>query len=319
MTTSTLRSLRITRHFDAAPERVFDAWLDPATAGRWLFSAPNGEMVKVAMDARVGGHFCFTDRRDGEDVDHVGEYLAIDRPHRLVFTFGVPRYSEAMTRVSIDIVASGTGCDLTLLHEDVLPEWAEPTREGWTGILEHLGRNLQSQSARQVLAPDTIRFERLLPGPVERVWSYLVDSDKRGQWLASGSMEQRVGSEFQLRFHHAQLSQTPVPPPERFKAYEDGVTSTHRVLACEPPRLLTITWAKQDDPSEVTFELAPVGAQVRLVVTHRKLKPADVAGTSGGWDTHLDVLADRLDGHLPQPFWPVFSHLLARYEGLQQP
>jgi hypothetical protein len=77
-----------------------------------------------------------------------------------------------------------------------------------------------------------------------------------------------------------------------------------------------MTWGSLDDPSEVTFELAPVNDQVRLTVTHRKLKPADIAGTSGGWHTHLDVLADRLDGHLPQPFWPVFSHLLARYEAL---
>jgi uncharacterized protein YndB with AHSA1/START domain len=313
--TSHLRTLRINRHFDASPERVFDAWLDPATAGRWLFSAPNGEMVKVDIDARVGGHFRFCDRRDGEDVDHVGEYLEIDRPRRLVFTFGVPKYSEAMTRVSIDIVPLGSGCELTLLHEAVLPEWAEQTKEGWTGILEHLDRNLHRAPARQLLAADTICFERLLPGPIERVWSYLTESDQRGQWLASGVMEQRVGSEFQLRFHHVELSQTPLPPPERFKAYADGVTSTHRVLACEPPRLLAITWGGLDDPSEVSFELVPSGEQVRLVVTHRKLKPADMAGTSGGWHTHLDVLADRLDGHLPQPFWPVFSLLLARYEG----
>jgi len=318
MTTSPLRSLRITRHFDATPERVFDAWLDPATAGRWLFSAANGEMVNVTLDARVGGHFCFRDRRDGEDVDHVGEYLEIDRPRRLVFTFGVPKYAEAMTRVSIDIVPKGSGCELTLLHEDVLPEWADATTEGWTGILEKLGRNLERHPPRQWLAADTICFARVLPGPIERVWSYLTESDKRGQWLATGAMEQRVGSEFQMRFHHVELSQTPVPPPERFKDFTDGKTSTHRVLACDPPHRLTITWGHREDPSEVTFELTPMHDQVRLTVTHRKLKPADLAGTSGGWHTHLDVLADRLDGHLPQPFWPVFSHLLARYEGLSQ-
>lgn len=316
MNTTTLRTLRISRHFDASPERVFDAWLDPATAGRWLFSAPNGEMVKVDIDARVGGHFCFRDRRDGEDVDHVGEYLQIDRPRRLVFTFGVPKYAEAMTRVTIDIVPVGSGCDLTLLHEDVLPEWADATTEGWTGILEHLQQNLHRHPSRQLLAADTIRFERLLPGPIERVWSYLTDSDKRGQWLASGAMEQRVGSEFELRFHHVELSQTPLPPPERFKAYADGVSSRHRVLACEPPHRFAMTWGALDDPSEVTFELAPEHGQVRLTVTHRKLKASDIAGTSGGWHTHLDVLADRLDGHLPQPFWPIFNRLLVHYEGL---
>lgn len=312
--TTALRTLRITRHFDASPERVFDAWLDPATAGRWLFSAPNGEMVRVDIDARVGGRFCFSDRRDGEDVDHVGEYLEIDRPRRLVFTFAVPKYSEAITRVSIDIVPAGAGCDLTLLHEDVLPEWANATQEGWGGILAHLDQKLRRDPSRQLLAADTVRFERLLPGPVDRVWSYLTESDKRGQWLASGTMEQRAGSEFQLRFHHAELSQTPMPPPERFKTFTDGKTTHHRVIACEPPTLLAITWGGMDEPSEVTFELVPAGEQVRLTVTHRRLKPEDVAGVSGGWHTHLNILADRLDGHLPQPFWPVFGHLLARYE-----
>lgn len=315
---TTLRTLRITRHFDACPERVFDAWLDPATAGRWLYSAPNGEMVKVAIDARVGGHFCFRDRRDGEDVDHVGEYLEIERPRRLVFTFAVPKYSEATTKVSIDIVPVGSGCELSLLHEDVLPQWADATQEGWGGILAKLEQKLQRDPARQLLAADTACFERLLPGPIERVWSYLTDSDKRAQWLGSGAMEQRVGSEFQLRFDHVQLSQTPIAPPQRFAAITAGKTTTHRVLACQPPTLLAISWGDGPDPSEVSFELAPSGQQVRLTVTHRKLEPSDVASVSGGWHTHLNILADRLDGHSPQPFWPVFSYLLARYEQLSQ-
>ena len=33
-----------------------------------------------------------------------------------------------------------------------------------------------------------VRFERLLPGPIERVWAYLTESDKRSLWLASGAM-----------------------------------------------------------------------------------------------------------------------------------
>jgi uncharacterized protein YndB with AHSA1/START domain len=131
----------ITRRFDFPLERVFDAWLDPAKAGKFLFTTPTGTMVRVDIDARVGGSFNIT-RRDGDDVEHVGTYQEIDRPRRLVFTFEVPKFSAQMTRVSIDLKPLPTGCELTLTHEGVLPEWLNPTREGWGKILDGLSAHL---------------------------------------------------------------------------------------------------------------------------------------------------------------------------------
>lgn len=131
-------TVTISRRFSASPERVFDAWLEPGTAGKWLFATPTGQMVRVEIDARVGGRFVFTDRRDGEDIDHVGEYLAIDRPHRLVFTFGVPKFSAAYTRVSVEIHALDNGCELTLTHEGVLAAYADRTESGWRTLLDSL-------------------------------------------------------------------------------------------------------------------------------------------------------------------------------------
>ena len=134
-------TIRVTHRFKASPERVFDAWLDPAKAARFLFATPTGQMVRAEIDARVGGTFVFV-RRDGDDVEHTGTYLAIDRPRRLVFTFAVPKFSAAITTVSIEIVAHGTGCELTLTHEGVLPEWAERTEGGWRMILEGLAKTV---------------------------------------------------------------------------------------------------------------------------------------------------------------------------------
>lgn len=142
MATTETRELRVNRHFGASPERVFDAWLDPATAGKWLFATPAGEMVCLEIDARPGGSFVIVERRDGEDVEHQGEYVEIDRPERLVFTFAVPKYSPLITRVELVIVPSRSGCELTLTHKGVLEEWAESTEQGWRDILDGLAATL---------------------------------------------------------------------------------------------------------------------------------------------------------------------------------
>ena len=142
MADESLVTLCVSHRFAATPERVFDAWLDPNIAGKWLFATPTGRMVRVEIDARVGGKFVIVDRRDGEDVEHTGEYIEIDRPRRLVFTFGVPKYSPLMTRVTIDIAPTETGCDLTLTHDGVLSEWASRTESGWAMLLDGLKRTL---------------------------------------------------------------------------------------------------------------------------------------------------------------------------------
>ena len=149
MTSDTRPTVRVTRRFDASAERVFDAWLDPQTAGRWLFATPTGQMVRVEIDARIGGRFIFVDRRAGEDVEHRGEFLDIDRPRRLVFTFGVPKYSSESTRVCVDIVPRETGCELTLTHEGVFPDYADRTMAGWTEILGRLAAGLTESAANQ--------------------------------------------------------------------------------------------------------------------------------------------------------------------------
>lgn len=136
--------IRIAREFSVPGERVFDAWLDPKTAGNWLFATPEGRMVGVEIDPRVGGEFLFVDRRDGEDVEHTGLYLEIDRPRRLSFSLSVARYAGDATRIVLDIVRLGRGCELTLTHLGVPPENAERTESGWAAILDGLEEALGS-------------------------------------------------------------------------------------------------------------------------------------------------------------------------------
>ena len=142
------QTVKVTRRIAASAERVFDAWLDPQTTGKWLFATPTGKVVRVEIDARVGGQFVIVDRRDVGDVEHTGEYLEIERPRRLVFAFRVPKYSTDSTRVSIDIVPlSADSCELTLTHEGVYQEYAGRTQDGWTKLLEGLQSTLNVPTA----------------------------------------------------------------------------------------------------------------------------------------------------------------------------
>jgi uncharacterized protein YndB with AHSA1/START domain len=135
--------LKVSRDFDASPEALFDAWLDPAIAGKFLFATPDGEMLKVEIDARVGGRALIVERRASGDAHHHLQYEVIDRPHRLVFLFRADPAEEGQwTRVSIEIVPRGSGSTLTLTHE-MDPQWAayeDQTRKGWTTILESLAK-----------------------------------------------------------------------------------------------------------------------------------------------------------------------------------
>ena len=135
--------LKVSRDFDAPPEAVFDAWLDPAKAGKFLFATPDGEMLKVEIDARVGGRALVVERRASGDAHHHLQYEVIDRPHRLVFLFRADPAGEGQwTRVSIEIAPKDTGSTLTLTHE-MDPQWAayeDQTRKGWTTILESLAK-----------------------------------------------------------------------------------------------------------------------------------------------------------------------------------
>ncbi len=125
----------VTQKFASDEESIYDALLDPKTASKFLFATPTGTMVRAEIDARVGGHYVFVERRDGKDVLHTGEYLELVRPLRMVFTFGVPEYSNEVSIVEINLAHLGEGCELKLINSGVPREWAEKTREGWAAIL----------------------------------------------------------------------------------------------------------------------------------------------------------------------------------------
>jgi uncharacterized protein YndB with AHSA1/START domain len=130
--------VRVTHRIDAAAERVYDAFLDPGRASRFMFATATGQIVRCDIDARVGGTFTIVDRRNGEDVVHTGTYLALERPHRIVFTLSVEKYSRDTDTVTIEITRLRKGCEVTLTHEMQAGHGAfqDRAREGWSGILD---------------------------------------------------------------------------------------------------------------------------------------------------------------------------------------
>ncbi len=134
----------VKKYFEASPEKVFDAWLDPEKARKFFFATPTGQMVKAEIDPRVEGEFLFVDRRDGEDIEHQGTYLEISKPRQIVFTFYVPKYQKdtESTEVALDFIKKGAGCELILTHSGVWLDYEELTKKGWEMILESLGKTL---------------------------------------------------------------------------------------------------------------------------------------------------------------------------------
>lgn len=132
--------IRVRRRFGASAERVFDAWLDPTVAGRWLFATATRPITHVEIDARVAGAFRFAERSEGRLTQHTGEYLEIVPPRRLAFTLVVG--NRTVTRVTVEIEPVRTGCELTLTHAGLPSDRADQSEARWTGILYGLGVTL---------------------------------------------------------------------------------------------------------------------------------------------------------------------------------
>jgi uncharacterized protein YndB with AHSA1/START domain len=146
--------IRVSHRYSAPAERVFDAWLTPGQASRFLFRTRTGNVMQCVITPEVGGGFTVTDRRptaDGDDsvfdVVHMGKYVEIARPRRLVFDLTVLTYTEETTRVTVEVTPLGSqASELTLTHElgssDSARYMEETTTKGWVNMLALIEREL---------------------------------------------------------------------------------------------------------------------------------------------------------------------------------
>src|SRR5215211_1027680 len=157
--------------------------------------------------------------------------------------------------------------------------------------------------------PATLKIQRLLPGPIERVWAYLTQSDLRRQWLAAGEMELKVGAPVEFVWRNDELTN---PPGQRPSGFPDEHRMQIRITELDPPHKLAITWGSTGG---VSFELEPAGDEVLLTLVHRRVTDrATLLNVSAGWHMHLDILAARATGKEPAAFWDGWRRLQKDYD-----
>jgi uncharacterized protein YndB with AHSA1/START domain len=150
-------------------------------------------------------------------------------------------------------------------------------------------------------------LQRWLPGPASRVWSYLVDGEKRRLWLAAGEMVAAPGAAFELTWRNDDLSHASDPRPDGYPAVQ---RLQGRVISVDPPHRLVIAWGA----GEVSFDLVDRGDRVLLTLRHTGLAAGPArAEIAGGWHMHLEILHDRLAGRPAGSFWSGWARLRDRY------
>lgn len=160
------------------------------------------------------------------------------------------------------------------------------------------------------LEDGSLRFVRDLPGPIERVWEYLVDPEKRALWFCGGTMGSKPGDHYTMAFNHDHLSHEPLP--ERYADMQGGVELQARIIEIDPPHLLVFEGVDEDQQTRI--ELSEQGDRVRLLLIQSPTADlGQLSDTAAGWHAHLGTLIDRLNRETPRGFWTDHEAAAAWY------
>lgn len=131
--------LIVRRSIRASPERLFDAWTQPQHLQRW-WGPRSVECVAAEVDLRIGGRYRIANQfPDGKILWISGEFEAIERPHRLVYTWQVGAEAAATERVTVTFEVHGEETEVIVAHERIPSEAMRDMHEqGWVGCLDGL-------------------------------------------------------------------------------------------------------------------------------------------------------------------------------------
>ena len=134
--------VRIERTFEASAEDVFDAWTSPEVMRRWFHCAPDWETPVAEVDLRVGGRVRVVMRKpDGTDAEMGGEYVLIDRPHRLVMTWTFHDDPANEQLMELTFSESDGSTTVLLVNSRISTDGRRDSQDwGWRGCLDQLER-----------------------------------------------------------------------------------------------------------------------------------------------------------------------------------
>lgn len=140
-TTDDPTRLIIRRYFNAPRDAVFRALVEPALLSRWMGPGLDWTVPEISVDAQVGGRYRLVMRSpEGSEHPVGGEFLVIDPPDRLVYSWAWENNPASVTRVTYDLRdGDDGGTRLTLTH-DRFSEVTVRDRHGigWNGCLDRL-------------------------------------------------------------------------------------------------------------------------------------------------------------------------------------
>lgn len=142
MEQATQAEVVVRRVIRAAPERVYDAWLDAEGMTRWMCPG-DIERAEVALAPRVGGEMRIEMIGPAQTYEHHGRFLELVPHRRVAFTWTSKGTEDGETTVTVDLVPVEDGTEVVLTHRKLPPAAREPHRAGWTSIADKLGRHVE--------------------------------------------------------------------------------------------------------------------------------------------------------------------------------
>lgn len=136
-------SITVYHHFDAGQSAVWRAWTDPAIVSRWWGSDPDGVVTSAALDVRPGGRFAISFQDSSGDVHtSTGEYLRVEEPTELEFTWSWLSETNPPSRVSVVFATDDTGTRMRFVHGELRGGSDHDYADGWRRTFAKLDRVL---------------------------------------------------------------------------------------------------------------------------------------------------------------------------------